>query len=260
MQAHAACQPCLAFFMSIGMNNLKYVQFEPGAFLSDIDFQTMTTRQRGVYISIILYLYTNGGNLPANNESLCKLCNSKPENFEEDWKAIKHKFKLAKERVTHKRVAYEIKKASKYFTDKRLAGKKGGLAKASNATSSAKAELLAKGSKAKQSKANPKQSKDVELSCQQQEEKSSDSLVLGLRITELVEESFKPFNAREQSTFTNITNHLARYAAGKSPMAFMAKLKEWVKKSKMPTVKIPKAMFVEIVKKETGFKAQSRIL
>jgi len=247
--------------MSTAMNNLKYVQFEPGAFLSDIDFQTMTTRQRGVYISIILYLYTNGGNLPSSDESLCKLCNSKPETFSEDWEAIKHKFKLANQKITHKRVSYELKKASKYFSDKRLAGQKGGQAKASNASSSAKAKLLAeqlaKGRQDKESK--PKPRKDIDLSCNK-EENSSDSLVLGLRITELLEESFKPFDANEQSTFTNISAHLAGHAAGKSPMAFMAKLQGWVKSSKLPTIKKPKAMFVDIVKKETGFKKQDKIL
>ena len=41
------------------MGKIKFVYFEPAAFLTDIDFQMMNAEQRGVYTSIIFYLHCN---------------------------------------------------------------------------------------------------------------------------------------------------------------------------------------------------------
>ena len=41
----------------------KYVSLEPNAFLSDKDFQLMNAEERGVYCTIIFYLYSNGGKI-----------------------------------------------------------------------------------------------------------------------------------------------------------------------------------------------------
>ena len=45
------------------MADIKYVQLAAADFLADIDFQMMTAEERGVYCSIIFYLYANGGNI-----------------------------------------------------------------------------------------------------------------------------------------------------------------------------------------------------
>ncbi len=136
-------------FYEFDMNNLKYVQLEAGAFIGDIDFQVMTTRQRGVYISLILYLYANEGKLTVSAEALSKLCNSTLTDFYEDWEVISHKFQEDEYGFTHKRVSHELDKAQEYYEKKRSSGQKGGFAKASNATSTAKATPLAKVSKGK---------------------------------------------------------------------------------------------------------------
>ena len=40
---------------------IKYVQMESEAFLTDMDFVTMSLEQRGAYLTLILYLYCNDG-------------------------------------------------------------------------------------------------------------------------------------------------------------------------------------------------------
>ena len=44
----------------VNKKDIKYVQLEPAAFLSDTDYQIMTAEQRGIYCSLIFYLYANG--------------------------------------------------------------------------------------------------------------------------------------------------------------------------------------------------------
>ena len=126
-------------------NDMKYVQLEPGAFIGDIDFQVMTDRQRGIYLSLILYLYSSGGTLPNTVQTLFKLCSSTLENFEEDWEAIKHKF-IVNDTISHKRVDEEIERATAFFNKKRLAGIKSGesrreKAKAEQCSSSVRTHL-----------------------------------------------------------------------------------------------------------------------
>ncbi len=90
------------------MGTIKYVSLEPGAFLSDIDFQAMSAEQRGVYISIILYLYTNNGKLKNDLELLSKMCNI---NGEFDYQPVLSKFQIRRGFITHKRVDEELARA-----------------------------------------------------------------------------------------------------------------------------------------------------
>ena len=48
---------------------VKYIQLEPAAFITDIDFMLMTAEERGVYCSIIFYLYANNGKIELNDKS-----------------------------------------------------------------------------------------------------------------------------------------------------------------------------------------------
>lgn len=109
-------------------NNIKYVQLEPGAFIGDIDFQIMTARQRGVYLSLVLYLYSNGGKLPNDVQVLSRLCSSTLEDFEQDWEMVEKKFVINGD-ISHKRVDAEIKRAKDFVSKKRLAGIKSGQAR-----------------------------------------------------------------------------------------------------------------------------------
>jgi uncharacterized protein YdaU (DUF1376 family) len=86
----------------------KYVSLEPDAFLSDVDFQTMTAEERGVYFTIILYLYRNGGKLRNDQITISKLCNV---NGDFDFQSVLQKFKVKRGWIYHKRVSKELKKA-----------------------------------------------------------------------------------------------------------------------------------------------------
>ncbi len=88
---------------------IQYVSLEAGAFISDLVFQVMTAEERGVYCSLIFYLYENNGRLPFNIEVLKHLCNCR--NFEKIWEFIKQKFVIKKDIITHKRVFRELDRA-----------------------------------------------------------------------------------------------------------------------------------------------------
>lgn len=91
-----------------------YFQLEPNAFLADIDFQAMTAQERGVYFTLILYLYANGGSVGVAKGTLYGLCNYGCDmlEWEQMWDNIKHKFTLnGNGEITHKRVSREIAEA-----------------------------------------------------------------------------------------------------------------------------------------------------
>jgi len=87
---------------------IKYVQLESDAFLSDIDFQLMTAEQRGVYWTIILYLYRNGGKMRFDKNSLTKLCNVSND-F--GFQTVLSKFQVRRGFIYHKRVTKELQRA-----------------------------------------------------------------------------------------------------------------------------------------------------
>jgi len=119
------------------MKEIKHVQLEAGAFISDVDFQLMDAEQRGVYCSIILYLYANGGILNLDNADITLLsdktnklamisnCNKAGREWKDVWSKISNKFQINGNILTHKRVTEELKRASEYRKIKSEAGKKG---------------------------------------------------------------------------------------------------------------------------------------
>ena len=57
---------------------VRFVQLESDAFLTDIDFITMSPAQRGVYCSLILYLNSNDGKCTFDPPALSRLCGCGP--------------------------------------------------------------------------------------------------------------------------------------------------------------------------------------
>jgi uncharacterized protein YdaU (DUF1376 family) len=86
----------------------KYVSLEPDAFLSDLDFQAMTAEQRGVYCTLIFYLYSNNGRLRYDIGVLAKLCHV---NGDFDFQTVLHKFQVRRGFIRHKRVTKELARA-----------------------------------------------------------------------------------------------------------------------------------------------------
>ncbi len=119
-------------------DGIQYVQLDAAAFLSDSDYQIMSAEQRGVYCSVIFYLYANGGKLLLNSPdkqlllqeinseiALLSNCTKVGVEWEKIWHAIRKKFKIKNGVLSHKRVTEELKKAANYRKQKSLAGKKG---------------------------------------------------------------------------------------------------------------------------------------
>jgi uncharacterized protein YdaU (DUF1376 family) len=116
----------------------KYVQLEPAAFITDLDFQMMNAEQRGVYCSLIFYLYCNDGKIELNNNSDITLLDSQTSklavisgclktggDWDAVWSKIAHKFNLEGNCLTHPRVTEELERAEEFQRAKSEAGKKG---------------------------------------------------------------------------------------------------------------------------------------
>ena len=118
------------------MADVKYVQLEPSAFLTDIDFQMMDAEQRGVYCSIIFYLYCNGGQIelvgntpkPLLEDKYSILaiisgCHKTGSDWVAVWSKIAPKFEINGNILTHKRVTEELKRVLDFKKAKSEAGK-----------------------------------------------------------------------------------------------------------------------------------------
>lgn len=120
------------------MTDIQYVQLESAAFLTDIDFQMMDAEQRGVYCSVILYLYCNEGRMLLSGDDSITLLEGRTSKlaqmsgclkigpaWDSLWETISHKFTIAGNILTHKRVTLELKRAETFLKAKSDAGKKG---------------------------------------------------------------------------------------------------------------------------------------
>lgn len=103
----------------------QYFQFEPGAFLSDVEFQQFSAAERGVFCTVIFYLYKNNGRMKNDPKAISRLCNSTTGT----WSRVKKKFISTNGFVKHKRVSKEIKKAKRFIQAKSEAGVKGAKAR-----------------------------------------------------------------------------------------------------------------------------------
>jgi uncharacterized protein YdaU (DUF1376 family) len=135
---------------------IQYVSLESGAFISDLIFQAMTAEERGVYCTLIFYLYQNNGRLPFDIESFKHLCNC--ENFAKVWEFVKQKFIIKNGRVFHKRVSKELDRAKKLSQVQSEKGVKGMKSRWSN-DNTAITEKLPDNNQAKESKAKPSEEK-----------------------------------------------------------------------------------------------------
>jgi uncharacterized protein YdaU (DUF1376 family) len=104
--------------------NIRFVQLEPAAFLSDVDVQIWNSSELGCFWMICLSLYTNNGTAPNDQKALARICHC-PKNFGRIWNKIKHKFTVDGGFLSHKRVSLEIQRALSRCKQNRLAGSRG---------------------------------------------------------------------------------------------------------------------------------------
>ena len=105
--------------------NIRFVQLEPAAFLSDRDMLTWNSNEIGCYWMILLCLYTNNGKAPNDLKALARICHCH-HHFKRIWDKIGHRFTIIGQDLSHKRVSLELKRASERFEKIHLAGSKGG--------------------------------------------------------------------------------------------------------------------------------------
>ncbi len=100
---------------------IKYVQLEPAEVLLDFHTSRMTAEQFGCYWLIIMHLYCEAGKLDFDVKEFSLLCNC-IENFDKVWKKIENKFQVKKNKISHKRVTSELRRAKKFIQHQRIAG------------------------------------------------------------------------------------------------------------------------------------------
>jgi hypothetical protein len=90
--------------------NIHYVQFDIQKITSDPDYMIMSPLERGLYLPVILMLFSNSGSLPFNN-NLYRVFNFENETqFLETWEKIKHKFKIRNKKIYSAYVSNEIRR------------------------------------------------------------------------------------------------------------------------------------------------------
>ncbi|MBN1973476.1 MAG: DUF1376 domain-containing protein [Sedimentisphaerales bacterium] len=105
-------------------NKIRYVFLDYDKFLYDCEFIYMKPIERGIYCTLILFLYSKGGYLELN-EKVYRMCNSTRKQFEHAWKTIGTKFKHKRNKIYHEKVLKELEIArsrSQMLTDKGLKG------------------------------------------------------------------------------------------------------------------------------------------
>jgi len=106
--------------------DIDYVILRPRKFLDDFRDLGWNVEQFGLYCFLCFFLYERGGKIHFNLENLERQSND--PNFEQNWGAIKNKFrKLKGGYVTHKTVVKELQKArvrAQVNKDKGLKGAK----------------------------------------------------------------------------------------------------------------------------------------
>ena len=140
-----------------------YIQLEPGAYPKDVDWQMMSSDERGCYHSLIVFIACSDGALPNTPERLSILCNTSVAKFESFWKKYSYKFIEKNGEIQHKRITEELAKARKYIKQKSLAGKKGMQQRYNRAITplqQSNNEAITKGREVKGSKGKVKEEED----------------------------------------------------------------------------------------------------
>jgi len=253
---------------------IKYVSLESGAFISDLIFQVMTAQERGVYCTLLFYLYENNGKLPFNIESLKSLCNC--TDFEKTWEFVKQKFIVKNGKISHKRVTRELVRAKQLSQTQSQKGIKGNM-KRWNKDSTAIVQPSHSDSTAITRRREAKRSEDKSsnntnsnasrfnsigssprLATTLLAAAASGGTSLELGIIEFYDRLASIFTGRTTSDTTSLRN-LARWVkdnivAGKFNNRIMPRILDMAADSKTGRSRKPIAVFFARVKRELGYK------
>lgn len=234
---------------------VKYVQLEPEAFLTDLDFNAMTLEQRGAYFTLILYLYCNNGKCKLDISVLSQLCNKNAKAFEKIWQNISKKFKTRKGVIKHKRVTKELARAKKFIQAKRKAGVKGANKRwhshSTVITKETKGNVIEKESKDFSYSNTTKQSCSVSTSVRPRPD--TDSHIRSFNFNVDLMEIIKPRTQYDRTCFANITSWLrAGCATGKFNEQIFSRVLDYAKEASLG--RNPAAVFISLLKKELDYR------
>lgn len=233
------------------MKQVKFVQLESGAFLTDVDFITMTAEQRGVYITLILFLNCNKGKCRFDIEVLSALCNC--QDFAQVWEKIKHKFSLRNGNIRHKRVSRELKAAKKRL---QTASEKGIKGAAKRWHSQNYANTTAnRPDIANERKRNEKEGKDFSNTNTKKSSSSFSSPVRSrsLMFNEALVNIIKPRSQSDRTCFRNVTNWLVEGCArGRFNEQIFERVLDYAREAL--SGRKPAAVFMALLKKELEYR------
>lgn len=117
---------------------VQYVQLDASMFFTDEDFLMMDESQRGIYCSIVLFLYCKNGGIKIESNNVITLLQpdiqklsmisgfkKSPASWQKNWVVIAKKFSIIDGYLTHKKVTEEINRVIEYKRAKSEAGKLG---------------------------------------------------------------------------------------------------------------------------------------
>lgn len=228
------------------MKKVKFVQLESGAFLTDVDFITMTAEQRGVYITLILFLNCNNGKCRFDEQVLSSLCNC--SDFAKVWEKIKTKFTLRNGCIRHKRVSRELKAAKNRLQAAREKGVKGAASRW-HSHSRANAPAIAK-----ERKRDEKEGKEVSNTNTKEQSSSFSSSVRSrsLAFNEALINIIRPRSQSDRTCFRNVTNWLIEgIASGRFNEQIFERVLDYAKEARGG--RKPAAVFMALLKKELNY-------
>ena len=226
-------------------SDLQYVQIQPSQDLLDVRFQMMSPAERGVYWTIKLYLYANGGKCPLDEAMLAKVTDC--ENFAEVWEKVRPAFVIKDGTIKHKVVTKDLRKAKKCLQGRRRAGLIGAQKRWQSHSKSI----------AKERKVNVKISKDKYSNSNASSISSLDSSSTSffgdeLRFYDLVTAKLRPRSRSDRTCIRQVAAWL-RYTAGKTgDVGLFQRGRALVDEA--ASANKPMAAFMAIVKSELGYR------
>ena len=234
------------------MKEPNHFDLVPADFTGDMDFQLMNAEQRGIYCTVLFYMYQKQGYCNLNSDGIATLCRS-AENFEKLWPDVEKKFIKTKKGFTHKRVLKEYEKSCKRMqslTEHGLAGAKKRWGGHSQPNGSAVA-----------TKYNTKEQNITLNNTIAIDSKNSLSFELPLQKLTLlsgdeIEKILPPRNDREKATLSKVICHIAAYCREgrqeQSEQIFQDVI-ALAKKAASSNAGSRKALFVSWIKNKYGF-------
>ena len=226
-------------------SDLQYVQIQPSKDLLDVRFQVMSPAERGVYWTIKLYLYANGGKFGLDEAMLSKVTGC--ENFGEVWEKVRSSFVIKDGIIRHKVVTKDLRKAKKCLQGRRRAGLIGAQKRWQSHSKAI----------AKERKVNVKISKDKYSNTNASSISSLDSSSTSffgeeLRFYDLVTAKLRPRSRSDRTCIRQVAAWL-RYTAGKTgDVGLFQRGRALVDEA--ASANKPMAAFMALAKNELGYR------